>query len=192
MKLVRGIGINNRTVKASIDGKDVIEYSLWTNMLARVYVKTNLERQPAYTGCSVSDDFKYYHIFHEWCQTQIGFSKKDYQLDKDLLVKGNKIYSKDTCVFIPKTLNSLIIRCTASRGLYPVGVAKHRNKFTAYCRGIDSIKVNLGTFDTPELAFQAYKVFKEAHIKELAELYKDSIDPRAYNALINYTVELDD
>ena len=61
----------------------------------------------------------------------------------------------------------------------------------AQCRK-EGKKKCLGLFDTPELAFQAYKTFKEAYIKEQAELYKDSIEPRAYQALLNYEVSLDD
>ena len=189
--LVCGVGINDRSVAAKVNGKITKEYALWHSMLERCYSKSFHEKQPTYIGCSVSDNFKYYHLFHVWCQTQIGFGKEGYQLDKDLLIKGNKLYSEDTCVFIPKELNALLIKRTLDRGIYPIGVNKHGSKFMAQCRKEGKIKC-LGTFDTPELSFQAYKTFKEAYIKEQAELYKDSIEPRAYQALLNYEVSLDD
>lgn len=191
MKLVQGVGINDRSVAATLNGKPKKEYTLWHSMLKRCYFEPYLEKRPTYVGCSVSDTFLYYHLFYNWCQTQVGFEKEGYQLDKDLLIKGNKLYSEDTCVFIPRDLNNLLTKANSIRGLLPIGVRKKRSKFRADC-SINNTRIYIGTFDTPDLAFQAYKTFKETHIKELAELYKDSIDPRAYTALINYTVELDD
>ena len=189
--LLQGVGINDRSVAATLNGKMTKEYDLWHAMLKRCYSKSVHEKQPTYIGCSVSDTFKYYHLFHAWCQTQIGFGKEGYQLDKDLLIKSNKLYSEDTCVFIPKSLNLLLTKRTLDRGLLPIGVNKQGSKFLAQCKVLGKLKY-LGTFDTPELAFIAYKTFKEAHIKEQAELYKDSIEPRPYQALLNYEVSLDD
>ncbi len=189
--LVYGVGINDRSVAATLNGKITKEYDLWHAMLKRCYSKPYLEKKPTYIGCSVSDTFKYYHLFHAWCQTQIGFGKEGYQLDKDLLIKGNKLYSEDTCVFIPKSLNLLLTKAAAGRGLLPIGVTKNGSKFQAQCNLVGKLKY-LGLFDTPELAFQAYKATKEKYIKEQAELYKDSIEPRAYQALMNYEVSIDD
>ena len=189
--LVCGIGINDRSCPAKIEGKNTKEYALWHSMLKRCYSKPYLEKQPTYMGCSVSDNFKYYHLFHAWCQTQIGFGKDGYQLDKDLLIKGNKLYSEDTCVFIPSVLNLLLTKAAAGRGLLPIGVSKNGKGFRATCAIYGKAK-SLGTFQTVEEAFQAYKNFKEEHIKTQAELYKHEIDEIAYQALINYEVSIDD
>ena len=191
MQLVFGVGINDRSCPANVNGKLKKEYTLWRNMLQRCYSKPNLEKYPTYIGCSVSDNFKYYHLFHAWCQTQIGFGKEGYHLDKDLLVKGNKLYSEDTCVFILKELNSLLTKSTACRDLLPIGVTKHGSKFQAQCKVLGK-GIYLGLFDTPELAFEVYKAAKEKYIKEQAELHKNEIEPRAYQALINYKVEIGD
>jgi hypothetical protein len=94
--LLQGVGINDRSVSATLNGKMTKEYDLWHAMLKRCYSKPYLEKQPTYIGCSVSDTFLYYHLFYNWCQTQVGFGKEGYQLDKDLLIKGNKLYSEDT------------------------------------------------------------------------------------------------
>lgn len=190
-KLVYGVGINDRSCPAAVNGKSVKEYSLWTSMLERCYSVKFHTTQPAYLGCKVSDNFKHYTYFFEWCQTQIGFGNVDFQLDKDLLHKGNKIYSEDNCIFIPKHINGLIIKRHSDRGLLPIGVTKHGKNYKAQCSYNGKGKA-LGTFTTPELAFQAYKTFKESHIKELAEKYKDTIDSRAYQALMNYEVHIDD
>ena len=189
--LVCGVGINDRSISSQLNGKDTKEYALWHSMLKRCYSITYLANNPTYIGCSVSDNFKYYHLFHAWCKTQIGFNADSYQLDKDLLIKGNKQYNEQTCIFIPSAINSLLISCSSVRGLLPIGVTKKGNKFQAQCNLVGK-RIYLGTFDTPELAFQAYKAAKEKYIKEQAELYKDSIDPRAYKALLNYEVSIDD
>ena len=45
----------------------------------------------------------------------------------------------------------------------------------------------IGAYDTTEEASAAY-VVKEAYVKELALEYKDQIEPRAFEALMNWTV----
>ena len=51
---------------------------------------------------------------------------------------------------------------------------------------------HLGYFKTEIEAFNAYKQAKESFVKEQANKWKDQIDERAYNALMNYTVEITD
>ena len=130
-------------------------------------------------------------LYHEWCQNQIGFEGCDFSLDKDLIYKGNKEYNENNCVFIPIEINSVLIKRQSDRGLLPIGVTKNKEGFQAQC-SVYSVSKKLGTYSTTELAFNAYKVFKEEHIKELTEKYKDTIDPRAYKALLNYEVHIDD
>jgi len=190
-KLVQGVGINDGKYTATIKGVNKKEYEIWRGMLQRCYNTKVQKMRPTYIGCSVSDNFKYYTYFFEWCQLQIGFFNTGYELDKDILNKGNKIYGENSCIFIPSELNSLIRVCKGNRGITPIGVTKREDNFQAQC-SINNISKKLGTFKTPELAFNAYKTFKEAHIKELAEKYKDTIDPRAYQALLNYEVSIDD
>ena len=51
---------------------------------------------------------------------------------------------------------------------------------------------SLGYYDNEYDAYLAYKQAKEAYLKELADKYKDMLDPRAYSALQNYVVNIDD
>jgi hypothetical protein len=119
---------------------------------------------------------------------------KGWCLDKDLLVKGNKVYSEDTCVFIPNRINTLIVKCDSSRGEFPVGVYwdKRLKKFISQCNGGTGRQECLGYFNTPQEAFQAYKTYKEALIKEVANEYKEMLDSRVYEALMNYEVNEND
>ena len=128
------------------------------------------------------------------CHKQIGFGNEGWQLDKDLLVKGNKVYSESTCVFIPAEVNTLLTKRTASRGEHLIGVYWHKtNKaFKAQVSKNKGTQEYLGSFKTEIEAFNAYKQAKESFVKEQAEKYKSQIDPRAYNALMNYEVGIDD
>lgn len=197
MSLVCGVGVNDRTKPVRVNGKLLKEYMLWGDMVTRCYSEKMHQRRPTYRGCSVSDNFKYYSYFYDWCQNQVGFGKEGYQLDKDLLFKGNKVYSEFTCVFIPKCLNTLLTKSNVTRGELPLGVSLTRDTYRlkpyeTYCRDGKGKRVHLGRYLTPEEAFRVYKEYKENVIKQLAEQYQDAIDLRAYNALMNYEVNIDD
>ena len=91
---------------------------------------------PTYLGCKVSDNFKHYTYFFEWCQTQIGFEGCDFSLDKDLIYKGNKEYNENNCVFIPIEINNVLTKRQLDRGTFPIGVRKHGKNFQAICYAI--------------------------------------------------------
>lgn len=197
-KLVMGVGVNNEEYPATECSKQVKEYDYWLGMIRRC-AKRTWKTNPSYTGTTCSENFKNYSFFYEWCQEQVGFGRVDengkcWQLDKDILIKGNKTYSEDVCVFVPQRLNSLLLRREASRGAHLVGVywLKNRSKFMAQCANKSGKQIYLGVFDDEIRAFQAYKSFKEAYIKEVASEYKIQIDERVYQALMNYTVEITD
>ena len=191
---VFGVGITGTKYPTNEGGVNTKEYALWKNMLKRCYSDTCKKKQPTYEDCEVSENFKYYEYFYDWCQNQVGFGNQDWQLDKDLLIKGNKVYSEDSCVFIPQEINSLLVKCAASRGEHLIGVcwSKTNNAFKAQVRKNKGKREHLGYFKTEIEAFRAYKEAKEAFVKEQAEKWKGKIDDRAYNALINYQVEITD
>ena len=191
---VFGVGVVGTKYLAYEYGVVTKEYVLWNNMLKRCYSDIYQKKYPTYEGCEVSDNFKSYEYFYEWCNKQIGFDNKDWQLDKDLLVKGNKIYSESTCVFIPAEINSLLTKCTASRGEHLIGVCWHKRDkvFMTTVGKSKGKREHLGYFKTELEAFKAYKTAKESFIKEQANKWKNKIDVRAYNALMNYQVEITD
>jgi len=197
-KLVFGLGLNNGRYLSVLEKTMLCEYKTWRNMILRCTDKWQI-KYPTYKGVTCSENFKNYEYFYEWCQTQVGFKNKDehdryWHLDKDLLVKGNKLYSEDTCVFVPSRINSLLNKLVKSRGEYPIGVCFCNTKraFFASCGLGDGRSKNLGLHCTSELAFQAYKLFKEDLIKQVAKDYKPQLDPRAYQALMNYEVNIND
>ena len=191
---VCGVGILGTKYLSAVNGRNTKEYNLWQSMLKRCYNSTYKKKQPTYEGCEVSDNFKCYEYFYEWCHSQIGFGVEGWHLDKDLLVKGNKVYSETTCVFLPSEINMVLVKCTASRGEYLIGVSWYSKSktFIAQVNKNKGKPENLGYFKTELEAFNAYKVAKESFIKEQAEKWKSQIDPRAYNALMEYTVNIED
>ena len=115
-------------------------------------------------------------------------------LDKDRLIKGNKIYSPKTCIFVPQTINSLFIKNNSVRGELPIGVSRNK-KTKKYASNItieSTCSVFLGYFDTPEEAFYSYKEAKEKEIKRVADEYKDKIPQKLYEAMYNYEVDIND
>ena len=195
---VYGIGVLGAKYPSKINGVTTKEYGLWKRMLERCYSDVYKKKHPTYEGCEVSDKFKSYEYFYEWCNKQIGFDNdgngNPFHLDKDLLVKGNKVYSEDSCVFIPHEINSLLVKSTASRGEYLIGVywSKTHKAFKAQVCKSKGKQEYLGFFKTEIEAFNAYKTAKESFVKEQAEKWKSQIDERAYKALMNYEVEITD
>ena len=114
-------------------------------------------------------------------------------LDKDLLHKGNKIYSPETCVFVPQRINTLICNRALDRGNYPIGVTfkKGLNKYNARCN-VNNERIDLGVFLTEIEAFNTYKHFKESLIKEMADKYKNKIPKILYDAMYKYEININD
>lgn len=189
-----GLGINDGKYPTNRHHKPLKEYALWYGMLGRCYDEKVRDNYKTYEGCTVSDLFLNYTYFYEWCNSQIGFNCVDYQLDKDIILKGNKIYTDSYCAFVPKRINVLFTKSNNARGEYPIGVSysKLHNKYKAQCRNIDNKVIHLGLFYDTNAAFYAYKIFKENVIKEVACKYIDHIDIKVYNALMEYTVNITD
>lgn len=178
--------------KTRINNKNTKHYGAWTSMLERCYNKKYHEKYPTYKGCEVEEYLLNFQNFSQWYYDN--YYKIDNEkmcLDKDILYKGNKIYSRETCIFVPNRINVLFTKCDRSRGNYPVGVSYHRKKYDANCYANGKLK-HLGSYKSPEEAFQAYKNFKEQYIKEVADQYKNVIPQKLYKAMINYKIEIDD
>jgi hypothetical protein len=171
---VCGVGYSdvNATYK---EGRQLKSYVTWKDMLKRCYSSKCQEIQPTYIGCTVADEWKYYSNFKKFYDKHY---REGFQIDKDILFPGNKIYSKKTCRFIPEALNLLLVDSANTRGSFPLGVSRHRNKFQAICRIPPvltdkemSYKKRLGLFSTPEDAAKVYRLFKDSIIKQCAYKY---------------------
>lgn len=166
-------------------------YIRWSSMKARCkedgWQQTHHE---TYKGCYIAGEWLTFSSFNEWCIAQD--MPDDYVLDKDILVKGNKCYGPEYCALVPREINSLFTKSNSIRGGLPIGVTI--NKYGTYDATVGKFGNNthLGSYKTVCEAFVAYKVAKEAHIRDMANLYKDKIGTNVYKALMSYVVEVDD
>lgn len=178
--------------------KDKEMYKLWMRLLERTNCAIFTSKNPAYLNVSICDEWLNFQNFAAWCEEQPFFKAKDtkgksYQIDKDLLVKGNNTYSPETCCFVPQRINALLTKNDVRRGKFPIGVTfvECVGKYSAQVSRI-GLDRKLGYYETPEEAFQAYKKAKESYIKEVANLWRGHIDSKAYEALMKWEVSIDD
>lgn len=189
-RLIYGVATNSGgRYKSTIDGKRTKSYALWYSMLRRAYCPKRHAIKPTYTGCSVTDEWLEYQNFAEWFENH-EHSDCGYELDKDLLIPGNKIYAPDRCVFVPRQLNNLLLDSGAARGQYKQGVSfyKPRNKLVAHIK-INGKKKHLGYYDNELEAYHAYKEAKEQYVKRMALEWRDDIAANVYEALMNWQLE---
>lgn len=172
--------------------KTAPSYNAWRNMLRRCYDENDRYMYPTYAECTVNPVWHYYQTFAEFYHTD-PWRQDGWHLDKDLLVKGNKVYSPETCVFAPAAINCLVKGSESRRGNSPIGVFYNeaKRKYIAHYRK-GGKSVYIGRFDDPVEAFYATKEKKEALMKSIADEWRDRIDPRLYEALYEYTVEITD
>lgn len=171
--LVYGVGVNdsNYVVQPKVNGKQVMcpFYKVWSSMLMRCYTG----KYPTYEGCSVCPEWLSFMTFRVWMIEQ---DWKGNELDKDLLIEGNKVYSPDTCIFVSQQVNVFMIDA-AIRGDLPIGVYwyKASSKYRAQCNnaGFPGDRY-LGTYDTKEKASSAYLKRKYELAKLLAGQQTDS------------------
>lgn len=167
-------------------------YLRWHDMINRCYNKKFLESHPQYRGCTVCEEWLNYSNFKVWYdKNKIAGMSLD--LDKDILFKGNRVYSPETVAFVPHIINTLFVNCKESRGDLPIGVYydSDKGKYRSEMMFLGE-PIKLGYFDTAESAFARYKEYKEDFIKDMAEQYKDKIPHKVYDAMMNWIIEITD
>lgn len=174
---------------------------LWENIRNRCeYLPVKDEiRFGKYSDVDSCSEWKDFQNFAEWFnQVNLsGYFHEGWQLDKDLLIKGNKIYSPESCVFLPEGINKALQTKSRVRGELPIGLSyakkKKQNIVVAFvCKEPEyTVRAYLPSSMIEE-GFYIYKKAREKYIKHLADIYRDMLDPRAYEALMGYEVSMDD
>lgn len=185
--MVYGVGYNDLLYTRATPS-----YLAWTSMLERCYSPKYQHKKSTYQGCYVCKEWHTFSNFKSWFDSPDNGYHKSYQLDKDILVKGNKVYSPNTCCLVPSSINSIITNRRNHRGKYPIGVTIQPNgKFLAR---VGETRQRIGIYDSPIEAFNAYKNAKERLIRNVAEKYfqEGKITEKVYNALMKYEVEITD
>lgn len=176
------------------------EYETWNSMLERCYSNLYKNKFPTYKDATCCKEWLYYENFYEWLHSQENFEKwfnnGKWHLDKDILIKGNMIYSPNTCCLIPHNVNELFTKNNKIRGNLPIGVSLNskKTKFAIRCNDGYGNCVQLGEVLDSVEGFNIYKNFKENVIKKIAqeEYSKWNITKRCYDAMMNYIVEITD
>lgn len=172
-----GVGINDADylVRETVNNVDFIcpFYARWADMIKRCYSEKHHKVNPTYFHCSVIPEWLYFMNFRSWMIEQ---DWEGNELDKDLLVKGNNVYSPDTCIFISHAVNSFMVeKVLRGKGNYPTGVCYHKgaNKYMAYGTRLGKSQQYLGLYETPEEAYDVYKAFKTETAIKLASQQTD-------------------
>ncbi len=190
---VAGVGfLGEGTYKSSHNYIRDPAHLTWTNMIKRCYDTSYLKHRSTYKDCEVVENWHNYQNFAKWFYS-VEYKLQGWHLDKDLLVKGNRVYGPNFCVFLPAELNNLILLNSNIRGDLPIGVTCHKKnkKYKAQLR-VGGKNLNLPLRDSALDSFLDYKKEKERYIKVVAQKWKGSIDPRAFSALLNYEVSIND
>lgn len=168
-------------------------YKTWNGILSRCYMSERQDNQQSYKECSVCEEWHNFQNFAQWYDDNYYEVEGDKtQIDKDILVKGNKVYSPETCLLVPQKVNLLFVKGDKVGDL-PIGVGrcettgKYLARFKRY-----GVLVNVGRYDTILEAFSAYKSEKEKHVKEVALAYKHLVPKAVYEAMVNYEIEIND
>ena len=190
--LIHGAGRNDVLFQVTVGDNHIWQYDLWKTMIRRSFNGEYKARNPTYQDVTCCDEWLSFATFVEWVNKEVGYSGKPagVELDKDVIARGNKCYSPEACSFVPKAVNNLLTDSNAIRGKYPVGVSlntlsqSYRSALKCYGK-----RKHLGSYSTPEEAFLAYKVAKEAQIKAVANQYRDALKPAVYESLMNWEIE---
>lgn len=192
LPLIYGVGYTGKgTYRTSLRGKLTAEYSRWFGILDRCYSERFQEKNPAYKGCSVCKEWHNFQVFAEYYEDN---HKEGYHLDKDLLFKGNRVYSPETCVFVPPCLNGFILSCGSARGEYKVGVYLNMGSKTNPYKSqisntVNGKQIHLGLFPTEQLAHQAWLTAKLSQALEY-KTEMDAIDERIYPNVVEIIKEM--
>ena len=180
-------GVLDVDFSANADNLTYKAYRLWGNMLYRCYHTTDVKCMKSYEDCSVCEEWLLFSNFLEWFKNNY---IEGYALDKDIMVKNNRIYSPETCCFVPRELNSLFGNKGKKNGKLPIGVRKTGNHIYAQLWKYGNV-CTLGTFNNIKDAHLKYVFEKEKYIKEVAQKYFDEgkITKRVYDALMRYKID---
>ena len=145
---------------SSIPGtrQKTLEYTAWKDMLKRCYSEAFLNEHPSYRGCSVTPEWHNFQVFATW-YVNTGYYGIGFHLDKDLLYRGNKLYSPKTCCMLPAAINNMLISMTDDGTL---GIARQSSgRYAVRLRSLNGVINYIGTYDSIEEAIHSRNETKQ-------------------------------
>lgn len=182
--VVQGLGyIGVGKYSGSLTGGYRQIYKCWVHMIERCYNQKRLSLFPTYKGCTVHPDWHNFQNFAEWYMSQ-EHQGVGYHIDKDILVKGNKVYSPDTCCLVPMQINSMFSSRGKTIGSEMTGVTKQKGRFRARLN-IDGKPKHLGYFDTENEAHEVFLKERVKFVRNTAIEYEGRIDISVFEAIMS-------
>jgi len=174
--LVQGVGKNDADYKVTEHDPETRKrivwicpiYEMWRGMLKRAFNADFHKLWPTYADADVAQPWLTFSVFRK---DILAMGWKDgcgFHLDKDLLVRGNKLYSRNTCLLIPMKVNQFINDVKSKKSDLPIGVVRQKKKFDSRIKNLSGQVERLGIFDTPEEAHMAWRMRKLELAKTLA------------------------
>ena len=186
-RTVVGVGfLGGSKYQTRINGVELVEYGVWRSMIRRCYSAKAQIRDYKYFGCEVHSDWHNFQRFADWYLNHES-SGLGYDVDKDLLVRGNKTYSPENCCLLPAELNSIIQTGNIKSVLVGTTFHKQTGMWQAQVKN-NGRQIFLGLFESRFDAHLAYVEAKEAYVRERADYWRGRIEDRAYSALMNWRV----
>lgn len=200
MEQINTINRAIRIKKSALNLDKIIEK--YRNMYYRCYSDNNHETHPYNESSTICDEWldetDGLFNFSMWCiQNYYEIDGEEaVHLDKDILVKGNTVYSPDTCCFVPVKINTMFSGSTKkSDNDLPKGItySERTGKYKPYVVGFDGKVVrNIGWYETPEEAWEVYALHRKAWIMVVADMYKEYIPTKLYEAMIKWELSIND
>jgi hypothetical protein len=158
--------------KAWINGKHTKVYNTWKGMLERVYDEKYHDKEPTYKDVKLCEEWHNFQSFAKWFEKHYPKNGDKYDLDKDLKSNENKIYSPNTCIFIPQSLNNFMANVYSNNTSGNVGVSwnKRTSKWEARIH-IDGKKKFLGLFANKAEASEVYQKARAREVKRWQRYY---------------------
>ncbi len=182
--LLYGVGINDLYLTRKSGERSPL-YQCWKGMLDRCYNPNN-KNTKAYQDCTVCQQW---HKLSDFARFFDEHYIEGFSLDKDILSPGNKTYSPETCLFVPKEINVLFVRCGRDKNgkLHGVRYNQRLYKYVANVSNpITHKREHIGVYQTEKEAEFAYQSAKQLILKQVADKYTDILPPRTYYAIISH------
>lgn len=190
---VFGVGIND--MRGIISSSDKV-YQVWYSMIRRCYSDVYHEGKPSYVGVEVCEKWKRFSGFYEDVSSIPNFSEMlnlNWELDKDIFSNDGKIYSLDTCCFLPKDINTFFsgkvnkeYDTSKPKGVY---FNSKLCKYVTSCKIDGKRSVHLGVFDNVSDARAAYVKAKKVNLNDLVLKHKDLLNVKTFEKLMKTNID---